>query len=415
MTALLDPIDGTPAVPVRQISTALPTKDTSVRPVPRATLGGLPLENHFLTWGARFAALAMAWIITQRLLPWHGPGWFVVVFALCNVLLLAVGTAVFDTNVAVSDRVAQWTVSSAAVFVYVALGSVIVYVLHKGWPALHHANFFTHDMSGVSSKDPLTRGGITHAIAGSAVQLGIASAISLPLGIGTAVFMNEVGGTFAKIVRTVVEAMTALPDILAGLFIYTVWIIAFGLPKSGLAAALAISVMMLPIIARTSDVVLRVVPGTLREASLALGASRWATVWNVVLPTARSGLATALILAIARGVGETAPVLITSGNSPFLHLNPGSGVMSSLPLFIFDGARSGEDLQVQRAFGAAAVLLVLVVALFATARYLARPASNKPSLLRRLRHALVGSLRSLRSLRSTAARRTPSVTAEEAS
>ena len=146
--------------------------------------------------------------------------------------------------------------------------------------------------------------------------------------------------------------------------------------------------MMLPIIARASDVVLRVVPGTMREAAFALGASRWATVWQVVLPTARSGLATALILAIARGVGETAPVLITSGNAQFIHLDPTSGVMNSLPLFIFTSARGGIDVQVQRAFGAAAVLLLLVLVLFIVARMLARPATGKPSLVRRLRRVV---------------------------
>ena len=121
MTALLDPVDGAPTAPVRAISTHLPTTDQSVRPVPRAALGGLPLESRFLTWGARLAALGTAWVITQRLLPWHGLGWFVVVFALADVVLLAVGTAIFDTNVAVSDRVARWVVSSAAVVVVFSL------------------------------------------------------------------------------------------------------------------------------------------------------------------------------------------------------------------------------------------------------------------------------------------------------
>jgi phosphate transport system permease protein len=383
MSTVLEPLAAAPEV-APAAATHLPTRDVSVRPVPRANLGLLPVENRFLTWGARFAALGMAWVITQRLMPWHGLGWFLVVAAIANVVVLAIGTAVLDANVAVADRVAQWVVSTAAVVVFVALGSVIVYVLKQGWPALRHVNFFTDDMTGVGTQDPLTKGGILHAIIGSLIELGIASAISLPLGVGTAVFMNEVGGRFAKVVRTVVEAMTALPDILAGLFIYTVWILALGFPRSGLAAALAIAVMMLPIIARASDVVLRVVPGTLREASYALGSSRWATVWHVVLPTARSGLATALILAIARGIGETAPVLITSGNAPFVHINPTSGVMNSLPLYIFTAARSGIEVQIQRAFGAAAVLLVLVVVLFSIARYLARPPSNKTSLTRRL-------------------------------
>ncbi len=190
-------------------------------------------------------------------------------------------------------------------------------------------------MSGVGPKDPFDQGGILHAIVGSLIELGIAVAITLPLGIGTAVFMTEVGGRFATVVRTVVEAMTALPSIVAGLFIYTVFIVALGYPRSGLAAALAIAVMMLPIIARAADVVLRVVPGGLREASLALGASRWRTVWHVVLPTARPGPGDRLILGVARGIGETSPVLLTSGAATFIVTNPTDGVMNSLPLFIY--------------------------------------------------------------------------------
>lgn len=132
--------------------------------------------------------------------------------------------------------------------------------------------------------------------------------------------MSEVGGRFSRVVRTVVEAMTALPSIVAGLFIYSVFIVALGLPRSGLAAALAIGVMMLPIIARAADVVLRVVPGGLREAGLALGASRWRTVWYVVLPTARPGLATACILGIAGASARPArccsPPATRSSSSP---------------------------------------------------------------------------------------------------
>jgi phosphate transport system permease protein len=363
--------------------------DENLPAVPRADLGQLPADERYLTWGARFAALGIAWVVVERLLPVHGLGWFIFVAAVANVAILAVGTAVLGSNVAVADRVAQWVMATGMVIVLVALASVIIFVLKRGWTALDHVNFFTKDMTGVGAQDPLNKGGILHAILGSMIELGIASAIALPLGVGTAVYMNEIGGKFARVIRTVVEAMTALPDILAGLFIYTVWIIALGFPRSGLAAGLAITVMMLPIIARASDVVLRVVPGTMREAAFALGASRWATVWRVVLPTARPGLATALILAIARGVGETAPVLITSGNASFIHLNPTSGVMNSLPLFIFTSARSGIDLQVQRAFGAAAVLLLLVLVLFITARMLARQRTGKPSVFRRLRRVFV--------------------------
>ena len=220
--------------------------------------------------------------------------------------------------------------------------------------------------------DPLNQGGILHAVLGSVIEIGIAVAITLPLGIGCAIYMNEIRGKLSRIVRTVVEAMTALPSIVAGLFIYTVLIVALGISRTGIAAAAAIAVMMLPIIARSADVVLRVMPGGLREASLALGASKWQTVRQVVIPTVRSGLATALILGIARGVGETSPVLLTSGASTFLNADPLNEPMNSLPLFVFSAVRSGEPLFIQRGFGAASVLLILVLILFMVTRFLAR-------------------------------------------
>jgi phosphate transport system permease protein len=354
-------------------------------PVPRQQLGRPPAQDRFVVWGARVAALALAWIVVDQLLPVSGLWWYVVVAALANVVVLGVATAATDRTVAVSDRVAQWLISAGATVVFAALASTVFFVFKRGWPAMQHLNFYTDTMAGVGPDAPLTQGGILNAIVGSLIELGIAVAVTLPLGVGTAVFMNEIGGRFARIVRTVVEAMTALPSIVAGLFVYTVWIIALGFPRSGLAGALAIGVMMLPIIARASDVVLRVVPGSLREASLALGASRWATVWNVVLPTARPGLATALILGIARGIGETSPVLITSGMASFMVTNPFDGVMNSLPLSIFGGARSPEPLMITRAFGTAGTLLVLVLVLFVLARLAARPAGAAPGPLTRVR------------------------------
>ncbi|MDH2414840.1 phosphate ABC transporter permease PstA [Nocardioides sp. CER19] len=342
-------------------------------PVPRAGLGAMPEQDRLVIWGSRLSAAALAWVITQRLLPTPGPAWFLVVFGAMNLLVLSVTTALTDDLVVVKDRIAQWLVSTGALVVFSALASTIFFVFHRGWHPLVHLNFYIHDMTGVGPSDPLDKGGILHAIVGSLIEIGIAVAITLPLGVGTAVFMTEVGGRFARVVRTVVEAMTALPSIVAGLFIYTTLIIALGVPRSGLAAGLAISVMMLPIIARASDVVLRVVPGGLREASLALGASRWKTVWHVVLPTARPGLATALILGIARGIGETSPVLITSGAAAFLVTDPSQGVMNSLPLYIFSTVRSGVPIAIERAFATASVLLILVLVLFVVARLLARP------------------------------------------
>jgi phosphate transport system permease protein len=202
--------------------------------------------------------------------------------------------------------------------------------------------------------------------------------LTVPLGIGCAIYLTEVGGRGARLVRTVVESMTALPSIVAGLFILVTVILFVGLPRSGLAAALAISVMMLPIIARASEVVLRVVPQGLREASLALGASQWQTVWRVVLPTARPGLTTAVILGTARGLGETSPVLLTAGYTTYLNLDPTTGPMVSLPLYTFFMSRSPEHVDIMRAFGAASVLLAVVLLLFAAARLIISHSKGSP-------------------------------------
>lgn len=367
-------------------TTHIPHRDLdSPPPVPRPGLGRPTAEEWFTAVGAWISAFALAWLITQRLLPLAGPAWLLVVWFVLGLLMSAVTTSFTGRRVDVADRVVSGIVTSGAVLVGAALVSTVVFVVFRGWEPLTHLNFFVDDMSGVGPRDPFDRGGIGHAIVGSAIQLGTAIAVTLPLGIGTAVFMTEVGGRFAVVVRTLVEAMTALPSIVAGLFVYTVLIVTIGFPRSGFAAAMALSVMMLPIIARAADVVLRVVPGGLREASLALGASRWRTVWHVVLPTARPGLATALILGVARGVGETSPVLLTSGVATFYVSNPTDGVMNSLPLYIFKGARSPEAMDIERAFAAATVLLVLVLVLFVIARLVARPAraTSRPRRTRR--------------------------------
>lgn len=387
--------------------TFLPQRDEGAPPaVPRPALGPPNADDLFVRIGAWIAAVALAWLITQRFLPLPGVAWFLVVGFLCGLMMTALLTGMTGTWVEIKDRLSASVITAGALVVAAGLVSTVCYVVYRGWRALTHLNFFTTDMSGVDPKAPFDEGGVLHAIVGSGIQLGIALAITLPLGIGTAVFMTEVGGRFARIVRTVVEAMTALPSIVAGLFIYTVCILLLGLPRSGLCAGLAIAVMMLPIIARAADVVLRVVPGTLREASLALGASRWRTVWHVVLPTARPGLATAVILGIARGVGETSPVLLTSGAANFVVTNPTEGAMNSLPLFVYTNARSPEPAAIERAFGAALVLMLLVLLLFVIARLLARPRSNRPSLVRRAVTALRSAVRRLPAL-AAGRRRTP--------
>ncbi len=322
--------------------------------------------------GAGVGSLGLVWLLFERILPMSGVFGFLVCWTAAFVGLYAAVTTVGNPGPVVGDRVASATMHIGAIVVGVALTSAVLFTFIKGWSALVHLNFYTEDMAGVRPTDPLNNGGVAHAIVGSLIEIGIAIAVTLPLGVGTAVFMTEVRGRVSDVVRTVVEAMTALPSIVAGLFIYTFLIITFGVHRSGLAAAMALSVMMLPIIARAADVVLRVVPGGLREAGLALGATHWQTVWRVVLPTARPGLATALILGIARGVGETSPVLLTSGASTYFNVNPLEGAMNSLPLYVYSAVRSGQNIAIERAYGAASVLLALVLLLFVAARRLAR-------------------------------------------
>jgi phosphate transport system permease protein len=337
------------------------------RPISRRTL-----DDRLSVIGSLAASLCLVWVLYTQVLPFSGKLGFVLCWYVTFVALYAGITALSQPAPVVRDRIASSLVHGAAAIVGIALVSTVVFTFVKGWPAYRHLSFFTHDMSDAGPQDPLSKGGILHAVVGSLIELGIAVAISLPLGLAAAIYMTEVGGRFSRVVRTVVEAMTALPDLVAGLFIYAFLIVALGQSRTGLAAAIALSITMLPIIARSSEVVLRVVPGGLREASLALGASQWRTVLRVVLPTARPGLATALILGMARAIGETAPVLIVSAPSPYFNANPLHDPMNSLPLFVFSGVRSPDVNSITRGYGAASVLLAVVIILFAIIRLLAR-------------------------------------------
>lgn len=334
----------------------------------RRSTASVRRSDVFALLGAAVAGLSLsAWLSTQLQL-FSGALPVIVVAYLLFLLLYAV-VARFDENrLAVRDRLVAVVVHSLAAVLLLALVVVVVFTFVRGAEALVHPNFFVQDMSVTGPLDPLDGGGILHAIAGTLIMIALSLALSIPLGIATAIYLSEFPGRFSRLVRTVVEAMTALPSIVAGLFIYATAILIFGVQRSGFAAALAITVMMLPIIIRSADVVLRLVPAGLKEASLALGASSWKTVWTVVLPTARSGLTTAVILGTARGIGETSPVLLTAGLTSYFNLNPFSGQMVSLPLATFTFVKSPEPTMIARGFGAAAVLMLLVLLLFMLAR-----------------------------------------------
>lgn len=363
------------------------------RPEARRMLTGTRISDALALVGAGVAALALTAVVATQLAPVRGPAALVALAVVAFVVLYGTVVALDGDGPAVRDRLVQVAVHGLAFAVLATLVFVVVFTVARGATALGHPNFLREDMSLAGPLDPLTVGGVQHAVVGSLIQIGIALAITVPLGLTAAVCLTELPGRWSRFVRTVVEAMTALPSIVAGLFVYATAILTFGLDKSGLAAALAISIMMLPIMIRSADVVLRLVPLTLKEASYALGAGQWRTVRTVVLPTSRSGLTTAIILATARGIGETSPVLLTSGFTASLNTDPLHGPMVSLPLAIFQFVKSPEPAMVARGFGAATVLMGLVVILFAAARWVgtrdaatrARAADRREAVRDRLR------------------------------
>ncbi len=350
---------------------------TEPHPEVRRRTGGIRATDVYAVTGALVAALAISIVLFHFLAPLSGPLGFVAITYLGFLAVYALLVSMDEGTLAVKDRMAQVVVHSLAAVLFGCLVLVVGFTLYKGRTAITHLNLITADLADAGSLSPIDVGGVLHAILGTLIMISIALVVVIPLGIACAVYLNEVPGKASRLVRTVVEAMTALPSIVCGLFVLATLIQALGVPKSGFAAAMALSVMMLPIIIRAADVVLRLVPGSLKEASLALGAGRWRTAWHVTLPTSRSGLATAVILGTARGIGETSPVLLTAGYTAYTNTNPFSGPMVSLPLAVFELVKSPQPVQIARGFGAALVLLVLVLALFVIARTLGgRPAGQ---------------------------------------
>jgi phosphate transport system permease protein len=342
--------------------------------------------------GAAVGALAVVWVLYERVLPFTG----VLGFWLCCYLVFLILYAVmarqqWDRRMA-RDRVTTVAFGTGGTLTLAAVFGVVLFILARGHDAVFRLNFFTQPMAFAGPLSPLDVGGVLHAIVGTVEQILIATLISVPLAVSAAVFLAEVGGKLARPVRVIVEAMTALPDIIAGVFVYVAFILTLGMQKSGLAAGIALSVNMMPIVTRASEVVLRLVPGALREASYALGSSQWRTVWNVVLPTARAGLATAVVLGMARAIGETAPVLLVSGVTKELNLSPLHGPQMNLPLFIWNYAHIEATTPglVARGFGATFALVLVVIGLFAIARRIGGSAPGQ--LTRRQRRRLARSV-----------------------
>lgn len=270
-----------------------------------------------------------------------------------------------------TDRIMRGLLAAATATALVPLVLVIYYLFHKGLSAWS-GKFFTTDPNGNFLGYP---GGIRSAILGTLEIVGLATLISVPIGIGVALWLTEYGkdSWFAGVVRYFVDVMTGVPSIVFGLFIYIVLVIGnFG--GSGFAAwkgSIALSLLMLPVVIRSSEVVLLLVPASLREAALALGAPRWRVVTRVVLPTSLSGLVTGALLAIARGAGETAPLLFTAFGAQVLTGNLGSQ-MNSLPLQIYGDIQQARTDLNTRAWGAALTLVLMILILNVIARFASR-------------------------------------------
>ena len=270
----------------------------------------------------------------------------------------------------VKDRVVTVVVALAFLIALAPLVSVLLLAVREGRHRFD-MEFFTHSMRSIGARD--TGGGAYHAILGTLEQVGITTLICVPFGLLVAIYVVEYGrGRLAATIRFFVDVMTGIPSIVAGLFVLSFWILGLGQGFSGFAAALALSVLMLPIVVRSSEEMLRLVPDSLREASLALGVPRWKTILRIVLPTALPGIVTGVMLAIARGAGETAPVLLTAFGAASINNDPFHGAQSSLPLFVFQQAGDAQPSAVNRAWTAALTLILIVMVLNLLARLLTR-------------------------------------------
>lgn len=293
--------------------------------------------------------------------------------ALIFVVLATVGNIVLSIMrqgvKTISSSIAASLIYLATALVLLPLASVLFTVVMKGKDAVR-LNTFTQDMRFSQPDAAFTDGGALHAILGTFEIVLIATIICVPLGVLTALYLTEIKGRFESFVRFLVQAMSGVPSIVAGLFIYTVLIVTLGAKYSAFAGSLALSILMLPTVARTSEEVLKLIPNDLREAGVALGATQWRTVAMVVVPAARSGILTAVILGIARVAGETAPLLLTILGNTSTQLNPFSGPVAALPLYTFSLMKTGLNIAITRAWGGALILLTLVLILFITARLL---------------------------------------------
>lgn len=352
-----------------------PPTTTSSPPVPAA----MELGTRSLPRWAPLAAAGVGAVVAGAVVALAGPSLvgFVILAAVVAVLVLTAVSRVVEGRRKAVDRFVTSLVTGAFVLALLPLLSVAYTVVTRG-ASRFDATFFTNSMSGVVGEG----GGAYHAILGTLIVTALATVISVPVGLLTAVYLVEYGhGRLARAITFLVDVMTGIPSIVAGLFAFALFALVFGPSvRLGIMGAVALSVLMIPLVVRSTEEMLKLVPNELREASYALGVPKWLTIVRVVLRTSVAGIATGVTLAIARVIGETAPLLVTMGTTTRVNLNPFEGRMSTLPVFSFYSVTqpgSNPEFSIDRAWTAALALVILVMAFNLLARLISRAFSPK--------------------------------------
>jgi phosphate transport system permease protein len=341
------------------------------------------LDDVLVAAGAALSSFFLVWLLYAWLTPLAGTVGFAIWWFVAFLVIFWLAVRRLHGRLIAKDRLWTALITAGTVLVIAPLLLIVGLVLYEGASVLT-PQFFTQTAEFCGELNGVNCGGVGHAIVGTLEEVGIAVLIAVPLAVLCAIFLHEIGGPLKRPVRLFVDAMSGVPSIVAGLFIYAVWVVGLGRGFSGIGASFALAILMLPTVTRTSVEVLRLVPYGLREGSLALGGSEWRTVWSVVLPTARSGLITAVILGIARSVGETAPLIFTSFGFSAYNFNPLSGPQEALPHYVFEYIRYNPgSAPYEHAWGAAVVLIALVLGLFTLARVI----GARTSVERRQRRA----------------------------
>lgn len=351
-----------------------PEQDHDVNEMTSGSLSGWPIRA--IAAGA-VAMGALTWLPSGSV---NWARWAVVALVLYLVGTLIIARVVESPRQA-TDRFATALMTSAFAVVLLPLISVLWTVIERGSNRFDW-EFYSSTMRGVVGEG----GGGYHAIIGTLVITAVTSLFAVPFGLFTAIYLVEYanGSRFAKAVTSLVDVMTGIPSIVAGLFAYALFVFLDDVPvltalstgvghRSGLAGAVALTLLMTPVVVRTSEEMLRLVPNELREASFALGVPRWKTILRVVLPTAIAGILTGIVLAIARVIGETAPLLVTVGITSNVNRNPMDGRMATLPVFTYNSYKFPTlppEASIDRAWAAALTLVLIVVILFTIARIL---------------------------------------------